>query len=41
MRNYIKMQDLPHAKGYAKKIVKEYPNTPEADEATTVIEMKE
>ena len=41
MRNYIKMKDVKHAKDYAQKIIKDYPNTPEADEAKAVIEMKE
>jgi len=39
MRNYIKFQDLPHAKDYAKKIIDGYPSTPEADEAKSVLQM--
>ena len=41
MRNFIKSNELKHAKEYAKEIIEKYPNTPEAVEAKTVIEKKD
>jgi hypothetical protein len=41
MHNFLQYKDVTHAKTYAKKIIDEYPNTPEVEEAKTVMKMKE